>query len=236
MPIIRLSDGKHFAYKIHPLYLGVKKIDKKQAKENLLLLKSIADKSGLRFALAFGTALGAVREHDFIEHDEDIDLWIHYTQKDLLLSLLFELRENGFEIARWDKRGLLSIIRKNEYIDLYIYFPDSRAENIMSCCGDPMPQKYIENWVELSFLGETFYIARDWEEMMLFRYGKDWRIPVVDTDFKVSRMQKNFYYVKDVIKNYLPGFIYHLIYRRLDKQKLLRYYSRLERFNKLKGQ
>ena len=98
MPIIILPDGTHFDYKIRPLYLGVKKINKKQAKENLLLLKSIADKSGLCFALAFGTALGAVREHDFIEHDEDIDLWVHYSQKDLLLSLLFELRENGFEV------------------------------------------------------------------------------------------------------------------------------------------
>ena len=236
MPIIILPDGTHFDYKIRPLYLGVKKINKKQAKENLLLLKSIADKSGLCFALAFGTALGAVREHDFIEHDEDIDLWVHYSQKDLLLSLLFELRENGFEVARWDRRGLLSIIRKNEYIDFYIYYPDSRAENIMSCCGDPMPQKYIENWTEIPFLGKAFYIAREWEEMMLFRYGKDWRTPVAETDFKVSRVRKSFYYIKDVIKGYLPDLIYFLIYRRLDEQKLLRYYSRLERFNTLKGQ
>lgn len=32
--------------------------------------------------------------------------------KRLTAVLAFELRENGFEVARWDRRGLLSIIRK----------------------------------------------------------------------------------------------------------------------------
>lgn len=40
-------------------------------------------------------------------------------------------------------------------------------------------------------LGDKFYIARDWEEMMEFRYGKDWRIPVAYTNYKVSFVQKN---------------------------------------------
>ena len=67
MASIKLSDGRVFKYKVYPLYLGIKKIDREKAKENLLLLKKITDKAGLKFALAFGTALGAIREHNFIE-------------------------------------------------------------------------------------------------------------------------------------------------------------------------
>lgn len=233
MAKIEIPDGRIYTYKVHTLYLGVKQINKSQAKENLLLLKKIADRNGLRFALAFGTALGAVREHDFIEHDEDIDLWVHYSSINLLLSLLFELRDNGFEVARWDRRGFLSIIRKNEYIDLYVYYPDDRAENIMSCCGDPMPQKFVEEWIKIPFLGEQFYVAKDWEEMMLFRYGKNWRIPIPYTNFNVSGISKVLSIVKEHVKNILPSFVYTIVYKRLDKKKLERYLYRLDRFNNL---
>ena len=235
MASIKLSDGRVFKYKVYPLYLGIKKIDREKAKENLLLLKKITDKAGLKFALAFGTALGAIREHNFIEHDEDIDLWVHYSDRDLLLSLLFELRENGFEVARWDRRGCLSIIRNKEYIDLAIYYPDDRAEAIMSCCGDPMPRKYIEHWVKIPFLGDKFYIARDWEEMMEFRSGKDWRIPVAYTNYKVSFVQKKIAKLKEYVKNHLPSFAYNIMYNHLDKKCLDRYYYRLDRYNKLKN-
>ena len=63
-----------FVNKTIPLFPGVKRIDKEIAFENLCLLKSILDANGIKFQLAFGTLLGVVREHDFIDHDEDIDL------------------------------------------------------------------------------------------------------------------------------------------------------------------
>ena len=47
MASIKLSDGRVFKYKVYPLYLGIKKIDREKAKENLLLLKKITDKAGL---------------------------------------------------------------------------------------------------------------------------------------------------------------------------------------------
>lgn len=235
MPKIKLPDGSYFYFKTYPLYLGIKQIDKIQAKENLLLFKKITDAVGLRFALAWGTALGAVREHDFIDHDEDIDVWIHHSQRDLLLSLLYTLKANGFEVARWDKRGFLSIIRKGEYIDISILYPDYRASNIMSCCGDPVPEKYVEEWTQILFLGEMFYIAKDWEDYMLFRYGKDWKIPQPYTNFEVSSLSKKYYYFKDFLKSHLPSVLYRLIYKKLDKKKLDRYYYRLDRYNNLKS-
>ena len=75
--------------------------------------------------------LGAVREKDFIDHDEDIDLGADYKDVDKFLLMLFELRENAFEVARWDDRGLISIIRNNEYIDIYFFKKYSVANKIL---------------------------------------------------------------------------------------------------------
>ena len=55
-----------YHYSIKPLYVGRKKIDKQIAKENLLDFNSLAIKYKLKFGLAYGTLLGAVRESDFI--------------------------------------------------------------------------------------------------------------------------------------------------------------------------
>ena len=70
MPSVMTSHGA-IRYKTIPLFPGVKRIDKEIAFENLCLLKSILDANGIKFQLAFGTLLGVVREHDFIDHDED---------------------------------------------------------------------------------------------------------------------------------------------------------------------
>ena len=99
MPRIKTPKGT-YKYKLVPIYPGWKLIDKEKAFENLCLFKEIADRNGFKFFLAYGTLLGAAREKDFITHDEDIDLGADFKDVSLFLSMLFELRENAFEVAR----------------------------------------------------------------------------------------------------------------------------------------
>ena len=91
MPKIKTPKGT-YKFKLIPNYPGWKLIDKEKAFENLSIFKEIADRNGFKFFLAYGTMLGAVREKDFIDHDEDIDLGADYQDVDLfwLCCLSFE--------------------------------------------------------------------------------------------------------------------------------------------------
>ena len=97
-----------YKYDFRPLFPGIKRINKIIAKENLLLVKNILDKEELPFMLAYGTLLGAVREHDFIAHDEDIDLIVMKEYFDHFVALLFIFRTKGFEVVRYEQKGFLS--------------------------------------------------------------------------------------------------------------------------------
>ena len=223
-----------YQYKLKIVYSGIKRINKEIAKENLLLFNKIAHKNGLKFGLVYGTLLGALREKDFISHDEDIDLFIMREDLNLFKSMLFELRKQGFEVIRYDRRdGLCSLMRKGEYIDFYIFSP--LIDNVYETLGDPMPGKYITDLVEIDFQGEKFLTARNAEESMMFFYGEDWQTPIETKLYDMSKMQRFrailnwwFYYS-------MPNFIFYPIMKRRAVKKIKRYNYRANMLNKLMG-
>jgi len=223
MPVINTINGK-YRYKAQALYQGIKRIDKKIAFENLCLFKQLCEKNHFHFFLAYGTLLGAIRENDFIEHDEDIDLGALYDDKEVLLSMLFELRENGFEVIRWDDRGLMSIIRKGEYIDIYMFKPLTRQ--LHAVCGAPFPKEFIDNQTIISFRGVDFYAPAEFEKNLEFFYGKNWKTPVVDNDYNVSYVKILFYKITCWIKQIYPKFLKKRYFAKQELAAFNRYYSK----------
>jgi len=171
--VIHTNQG-NYEFEELTFQLGVKKINREISKENLLALKNCFDQRALTFGLIYGTLLGAIREHDFIEHDEDTDVFVLEEDRELLLETLFDLRELGFEVGRYDSE-LLSIVKDGEYIDIYLYKKINKKTR--SNGGYVIDAEYLDNLIEYELFGEKFRIPNHPENLLEILYGENWRIP-----------------------------------------------------------
>ena len=100
-----LVKGKPFTYNDEGdemTYDTVSPISVEDATKLLAKTKELFDKCGIRFCLAFGTLLGAVRDGSIIKGDEDVDIFVE-SEEDLWNSLPF-LDENGLRICRIEEK------------------------------------------------------------------------------------------------------------------------------------
>lgn len=224
MPKIKTLSG-FITYKTYPLYNGAKVIDKEISRENLLLLKRILDNNSIFFGLIAGTLLGAVREHDFITHDEDTDLFFLEEDKQKFFCVLPELLKNGFDIARYDRRGLISIMRKGEYIDLYFFSDYGR--NIRICSGWCVPDKFLLNVSQYFFQGATFMIPEDYIAYLEYEYGMSWQTPIPYADYTLSNWKKGILQLKERAKDILPNWAYFYFARKAENKIRKKYLEKI---------
>jgi len=192
MQIIKRDKGD-ISFEPHKFILGSKFIDKSISKDNLLDFKRIMDINNISFTLAYGTLLGAIREDDFITHDEDIDVAILDEDRDNFLNSLDTFIENDFIIGRY-ANDILSLIRNGEYIDIYIF--RKKLFGYREFGNEQLKEKYLIDTMDYSFMDSKFKIPRESEKYLIEHYGKNWRVPIKDA----HACNPNIYLI---IKNFL---------------------------------
>ena len=192
---IETSKGSIF-FKPKYLYHGRKKIVKKIARTNLLTTRNILKKSKIRWGLIFGTLLGAFREKDFIKHDEDVDIFVYYEDRKILLDLLHEFKNYGFKVIRYEKDAILSIMRKNEYIDIYLFKKTLLGRR---CLDYYIPKIYFKRTGKIKFFNKYFPTIVKINQYLIFQYGKDWKVPKKNSYAKTNIKWKNL--LKKIIPN-----------------------------------
>ena len=184
-----------YIYEEVELYLGKKILDPEISKRNLLDFKKVMDKYGIRYGLMYGTLLGAVREGGFIVYDEDADVFVLAEDRNKVLNALFDLEKLGLKVARYsDDERLLSVIRDDEYIDMYFFkktFYKKRREGY-----SVVDANYLEHTETMEFLGEPFPVPGNPKQLLCVLYGKDWHTPNKDgkainnaLDIKIKNVQ-----------------------------------------------
>lgn len=201
-----------YKYKMVPLFAGVKLIDKEISRHNLILFYDTLAENGIKVFLAYGTMLGAAREHDFIDHDEDIDLGMSKEYEQKLFSLLFRLRELGFEVCRYDRRGVISFMKEGEYIDIYIY--SKEAEGIVGCGQEVMPECFLDNLSEFEFLGKKYLAPSEWEKYLEYWYGANWKTPVKFYQYEMPAWKKKVLVTAQYVKEFLPDPIFYALIKK----------------------
>lgn len=230
---IKTSKGI-YKYKYQIVYEGIKILDPIIAEENLLMFNKVALENNLHYGMVYGTLLGAIREHDFIAHDEDIDLFILKEDLEKFKSMLFELRKVGFEVIRYDRRdGLCSVMRKGEYIDVYIF--SKLIPGVRETLGDPIPEKYVTELAPIKFKGIDILAARDAEEAMIFNYGENWNIPIVTKPYTMSWIMRFKIKLEWWIYYLMPNVLFNPIMQFRSRKKMKRFNMRANRLNKIVG-
>lgn len=203
---LHTPDGPYY-YTEQELFHGRKKLNLQISRENLLLFRSVLQESGVRYGLLFGTLLGLVREGDLIAHDEDVDVYVLEEDKQAFLGLLFSLRAQGLQVCRV-QNDFLSLIRENDYIDVYFVRPVRRWGFWRYRAIEDkyrFPERYLTEIQTRTFYGEPFQIPRNPERVLRLLYGKGWRVPVVGYHAPANNL---WFYIKHYLKK--VG-IHHLV-------------------------
>lgn len=229
MNTIITSSGQKIQYKPLPLFRGVQFINKQLAKENLLLLKSILDDNGINFGLIAGTILGAIREHDFIDHDEDIDLFILSEDRQKVIDVLPQICAAGFEIIRYHRtKKLMSIMKNGQYIDFNFYEPYNK--DIRCSGGWLVLDRFLTQTTTVEFLGKDFRVPKDYYGYLECAYGKNWRIPVVWNNYEMSWMETKIRNFFEKIKEILPLPLYNYLLSFSANKEINRHVGYMTRF------
>lgn len=171
-----LTDNGIYKYEEIELYDGRKILDPDISGKNLLDFKEVCDRYKIRYGLMFGTLLGAIREGNFILHDEDTDIFVLDEDRNKVLNALVDFDKLGFKVARYsEKNGLLSIIRNDDYIDMYFY---KKFMNKRQIHDNMVDAKYLENRDTVNFLGKDFPVPGNPKELLKVMYGEDWETPI----------------------------------------------------------
>lgn len=150
-------------------------------------------KNNFKYILAFGSMLGAVREHGFIKHDLDIDTWMFIENDNE--RLVPELKKYGFNLLYYysidnDKYGKeYTFDYKGCHVDIFFIYP---AIDKYPYCTDYYQEKGMKRHekmprrLQLPISKQTKLVKFETlelpipinaEEICEFRYGKDYMTP-----------------------------------------------------------
>lgn len=175
-------------------------MNKEEATKDLLDVKKVLDSLGVKFFLGYGVVLGIIREKDFIDFDDDIDIIITqkltYKERKRIAWALWDIGFTGIDNIVWNVYGRFEaaelgyngteetgIIPCKRSVPISIMFYKDTGEEwlcIPKKGGIPVlavPYKFLEKGEWVKFKGEKFLIPSPKIEYLEFLYGKDWKIP-----------------------------------------------------------
>ncbi len=166
---------------------------RKYGVEALQKFANCLDSNGIEYTLAFGSILGAIREHGFIKHDLDIDTFIwkdQHTQRivDCIVSAGFKWKTcylvDGGELGREDTFEYHGVT-----IDVFYLYP--AIDEYPYCCDflpiDGKKEKRLPRRIEIPVSRErkqvifedevNVWVPKNAEEICEFRYGPNYMTP-----------------------------------------------------------
>lgn len=181
--------GRHHRQEVNAFF-------REEGPELLQYFAKTLNESNLIFWLEFGTLLGYYREHDFIPHDDDLDVGAKIEDQPKINQALIKA---GFELVRHfysEKDGIIEECYryKHTLIDIFYFF---KKDNTLYAY---IPQPYINSFIP------KHYGPKD------KRPYKLWKISVADGGYEKAEFKGAMVWIPNEIQSYLsahygPGFM-----------------------------
>ena len=213
MAYIKTSKGL-LEYEKHLLHFGNKVMNKEMMFDNLHALALYLDKIDINWGPAFGTLIGIVRNEDFQPWKPIFDIYILKEDEERFKDILWLLKEVGFEVVRYERRGLYYLCRNDEYIKVFVLHKIS--SDVRHTGGsDFIHEKYIQNTVKWDFNGILLNVPAEVDEYLTFQYG-DWIIPKQTVTYSNGLWARFTHWTKTRLQDLMPNTIYYfwLLYHR----------------------
>jgi tetratricopeptide (TPR) repeat protein len=157
-------------------------MNKEIAFKTLIEFRDVLNKIKCPYFIMGGTLLGFVREGNFIEHDDDIDIGVFID--DFPMDLCAELKKQGFNteatMGEYNK-GLEYRFKKNGVqIDIFFWYKESNYSwyGAWWKAGEMLKLKFDKfDLSELYIQEQKFNIPHNPEYWLKQIYGDDWKTP-----------------------------------------------------------
>lgn len=169
----------------------------------------VLEKAHLPYILEAGTLLGIVRENRLLPWDNDVDITITRQHTKRLLQLLWKFWFLGYIVRvkhykrdlKYFKRGEIRIIkikhvslknffRKDVVVDIFLKKKIGNeyywTVGVKSPVLKSVPERFYDHHTQIEFEGKKFSVPEDYIGYLECHYGKDWKIPVKEWDFRTS--------------------------------------------------
>ena len=182
---------------------------------NVKDVKEIAEKLDFKIILDGGSLLGAYRDNGPIKNDEDdIDFAVPFEVMQFkALDIVKEFQARGFELYRL-RDTVMTFKRNGSKIDFLFYKEDefyirsldhteinnTKSEGYFYYLtlyhnkkpfALKVPCEYWNNLGTIEFLGEKFLCPEKIEHYLVWRFGDDWRTPILRPAFGFKNYLEN---------------------------------------------
>lgn len=226
MAKIKTSKG-YLEYEKHLLHFGGKVINKEVMLENLQVLSIYLDKIDINWGPAFGTLIGIVRNDDFQPWKPLFDIYILKEDEERFKDILWLLKEVGFELVRYERRGLYYLCRNDEYIKVFVLHKIS--SDVRHTGGsDFIHEKYLQNTVKWDFKGIQLNVPVEVDEYLTFQYG-DWTTPKQTVTYSNGWIARLAHWFQTHLQDLMPDTIYYAWLLQHRKEDFHRFKERCEK-------
>lgn len=226
MATIKTSKG-FLEYEKHLLHFGSKIINKEIMLENLQVLALYLDKIDINWGPAFGTLIGIVRNDDFQPWKPIFDIYILKEDEERFKDILWLLKEVGFELVRYERRGLYYLCRNDEYIKVFVLHKIS--SDVRHTGGsDFIHEKYLQNTLKWDFKGILLNVPMEVDEYLTFQYD-DWITPKQTVTYSNGWCARFTHWLQTHLQDLMPNSIYYAWLFQHRKKDFRRFKKRCEK-------